>query len=305
MTAAAPLNPPASQLGTINAVMGAAGRTAHHVGHFIGPLSIKFMVRGSGTWRTDAGTHRVEEGWFLVLNHGQTYSLDIAGGTPRESFCPFFRRGFVEDIHRSLTTPDHRLLDDPHAAAGPLGFHKHLHRADRRVVPRLLELRRLFRDAPGDAAAWDQAFVALAEALLLHALIDLPARIARLPARRAATRAECHRRLARALDYLHAEAHRPVTLDALAAVACMSPYHFHRQFRALHRVTPHQYQTRLRLERARRLLADSDLPITQIALAVGFDSPAAFSRSFRRSFGVAPVGYRAAHLRKNGKASTD
>ena len=141
MTAAAPLNPPASQLGTINAVMGAAGRTAHHVEHFIGPLSIKFMVRGSGTWRTDAGTHRVEEGWFLVLNHGQTYSLDIAGGTPRESFCPFFRRGFVEDIHRSLTTPDHRLLDDPHAADRPLGFHPHLHRADRRVVPRLRELR--------------------------------------------------------------------------------------------------------------------------------------------------------------------
>src|SRR5690606_20011289 len=106
----------------------------------------------------------------------------------------------------------------------------------------------------------------------------------------------------RAQDYLHANAHRAITLDELAAVACMSPYHFHRRFRALHGTTPHQYQTRLRLAHARRLLLDTERSITEIALAVGFDSPAAFSRRFRRSFGVAPAGFRAARFRKNGKA---
>ncbi|HEX7034409.1 MAG TPA: AraC family transcriptional regulator [Pseudomonadales bacterium] len=302
MTAPVLLNPPAARLGTINAVMGAAGRTEHHVERFTGPLSIKFMVRGSGTWRTGARVHRLDEGWFLVLNHGQTYSLDIEGGAPRESFCPFFRRGFVEDIHRAWTTPEARLLDDPAAPPAALGFHEHLHPADRRVVPRLLELRRRVYDEAADGAGSEPTFVALGEALLLHALIDLPAHIARVPAARAATRAECHRRLARAQDYLHANAYRAITLDELAAVACMSPYHFHRRFRALHGTTPHQYQTRLRLAHARRLLLDTERSITEIALAVGFDSPAAFSRRFRRSFGVAPAGFRAARFRKNGKA---
>ena len=67
------LNPPADRLGLINAVMGSAGRGSHHVSDFAGPLSIKFMVRGSGVWRSDAGVHHVEEGYFLILNHGQTY----------------------------------------------------------------------------------------------------------------------------------------------------------------------------------------------------------------------------------------
>jgi AraC-like DNA-binding protein len=301
METVAHLNPPARHLGTVNAVMGSAGVGRHFVSDFTGPLSIKFMVRGSGIWRSDAGVHHVEEGYFLVLNHGQTYSLEIEGHLPRESFCPFFRRGFVEDIHRALTTSTDRLLDDPDAALPPVDFHAHLHPEDARVVPRLLELRDLMYGGAAGSIELEDAFVKLGLALLAHAGSDLSAQINRVPASRSSTRAECHRRVARARDHLHARAHERLTLDDLAAHACLSPYHFHRQFTAIHGLTPQRYLTRLRLERACRLLRDSDLPITRIAQDVGFGSPASFSRRFTSTFGTSPVRHRA-ELRKNGKA---
>jgi AraC-like DNA-binding protein len=255
------------------------------------------MVRGSGTWRSDAGVHAVEEGFFLILNHDQTYSLDIAGDQPRESFCPFFRRGFVEDIQRALTTRAEHLLDTPEAHTAPLSFHENLHAHDRHVVPALLNLRRLTYRHDGEPTDVEEAFVRLGEALLAHARQDLPAQIGRVPASRSSTRAECHRRVARARDYLHAHADRPLELSDMAAHACLSPYHFHRLFKAVYGLTPHQYLRRLRLERASRLLRDSDMPVTRIALAVGFESPASFSRCFAAVWGMAPSAYRTGQVR--------
>jgi AraC-like DNA-binding protein len=286
----------------MNAVMGSAGIGPHHVSNFAGPLSVKFMVRGSGTWRSDAGVHAVEEGFFLILNHGQTYSLDIEGDLPRESFCPFFRRGFVEDIQRALTISADRLLDTPEAHGAPLSFHENLHPHEARVVPALLHLRRLTYHHDSEPPQVEEAFVRLGEALLAHGREDLPAQIGRVPASRSSTRAECHRRVAMARDYLHAHVDRPLELSDMASHACLSPYHFHRLFKAIHDLTPHQYLRRLRLERACRLLRDSDMPVTRIALAVGFESPASFSRCFAAVWGMAPSAYRGAGSRSGDRS---
>ena len=59
-----------------------------------------------------------------------------------------------------------------------------------------------------------------------------------------------------------------------------------RAFRAAYEETPHAFLVRMRLERARRLLCTSPLPIAEIALASGFENRCAFSRLFRERFGV-------------------
>jgi len=57
-------------------------------------------------------------------------------------------------------------------------------------------------------------------------------------------------------------------------------------------VTPHRYLTRLRLERAARLLSGTDREVTEICAAVGFESPGSFSRLFRRELGRPPSEFR-------------
>ena len=86
---------------------------------------------------------------------------------------------------------------------------------------------------------------------------------------------------------------QPLTLDALAARAYLSRYHFIRLFRRRYFETPHRYLTRKRLEKAKELLADSSLSVTDICFDVGFESIGSFSTLFHKSVGWTPSIYRA------------
>ncbi|MCA9493070.1 MAG: helix-turn-helix domain-containing protein, partial [Myxococcales bacterium] len=81
-------------------------------------------------------------------------------------------------------------------------------------------------------------------------------------------------------------------LEDLARVACFSPFHFHRVFRALVGETPHAFLQRVRLERVLFLRAhDPGRTFTDLALSCGFSSSSDFSRAFRKRYGVPPTGY--------------
>ena len=97
------------------------------------------------------------------------------------------------------------------------------------------------------------------------------------------------RRARRLMDGAYAT---PITLDALSREAALSPYHLIRQFRRHYRQTPHQYLIQVRITRAKELLSTTDLSITEICAAVGFESLGSFSALFRRVAGITPSAYR-------------
>lgn len=82
-------------------------------------------------------------------------------------------------------------------------------------------------------------------------------------------------------------------LDALAAVAHLSPYHFHRIYRALTGETVGRTVARLRLLRALRLLGAGAVPVTRIAQEVGYGTPQALARALRAAVGASPGDLRA------------
>jgi len=139
--------------------------------------------------------------------------------------------------------------------------------------------------------AWDEAFADLALALL-SARDTLRNGLAPKAAK-ASARTEITRRLGRAVDYIHDNASRPVDLADIAAAAALSPHHFHRLFRRALKRTPHSYMSDLRLRRAARLLARTDLPVTEVCFSVGFSSLGSFSTLFTRIYGLAPSAWRA------------
>lgn len=106
-------------------------------------------------------------------------------------------------------------------------------------------------------------------------------------------REDQNRRLLRARDAMDHDYASPLDIPSLARVAMMSPAHFSRTFTATFGETPHRYLQRRRIERAMAMLRDHDRPVTDIALAVGYDSLGTFSRTFREITGSSPSGYRA------------
>jgi AraC-like DNA-binding protein len=102
-----------------------------------------------------------------------------------------------------------------------------------------------------------------------------------------------NRRMLRARDTMDRAYAQALDVPALAHVAHVSPAHFSRQFRATFGETPHRYLQRRRVERAMELLRDTDRPVTEICLDVGFASLGTFSRTFRAVVGESPTRYRA------------
>ena len=94
--------------------------------------------------------------------------------------------------------------------------------------------------------------------------------------------------------WIDAHSPRPIDLDAAAAQAGISPFHFLRLFSTVLGVTPHQYLVRSRLRHAARLLADHDRSVTDVAYDVGFGDLSNFVRTFHRAAGVSPLRFRQA-----------
>jgi AraC-like DNA-binding protein len=98
--------------------------------------------------------------------------------------------------------------------------------------------------------------------------------------------------LRRARDYADRSYAEPLSLDALAAVACMSKYHFARMFNATYRITPMEYVSQRRIERAQDLLRATNLTVTEVCFAVGFSSLGSFSSRFRALVGENPRDFQ-------------
>ncbi len=85
-----------------------------------------------------------------------------------------------------------------------------------------------------------------------------------------------------------------IGLDELAKLTSLSRSHFCTAFRHATGRTPHEWLTRLRMDRARQLLSNSRARIIEVALAVGYQTPSAFAAAFQRHTGVTPSDYRRA-----------
>ncbi|MEO1155400.1 MAG: AraC family transcriptional regulator [Pseudomonadota bacterium] len=143
--------------------------------------------------------------------------------------------------------------------------------------------REAARDDPAAALFIDGAVLAISAAMLRLAGVEGQAAPAALD----------DRRLARAAEHVEAHLEATITLDAMADVAGLSPFHFNRAFRAATGRTPHQYVTARRIERARRLLT-TDMPAAQVAFACGFASQSHFGQVFKAATGLTPRAYRTA-----------
>jgi AraC family transcriptional regulator len=102
------------------------------------------------------------------------------------------------------------------------------------------------------------------------------------------------RRIRRAVELMHARLEEDLSLKEIAAASYLSPFHFARLFKKVTGATPHAYLAGLRTAHAERLLAETDLSITQISSRVGYSSPSHFTKAFRQATGLSPRAFRKA-----------
>ena len=99
-------------------------------------------------------------------------------------------------------------------------------------------------------------------------------------------------RFRRVLEYVDAHLVEAIDLGTLAREYGMSTFHFARLFKRRTGIAPHQFIIRRRMERARVLLSDGDLSVSEVGFRCGFSQRSHFTSTFRRTFGVSPSVYR-------------
>ena len=108
------------------------------------------------------------------------------------------------------------------------------------------------------------------------------------------TRTLYAQRLDPVLRWLASNPDADLDLHQLADLACLSPYHFHRVYRAMIGETVNATVQRIRMHRAAVALAGTQAPLRDVAQRAGYESDAAFNRAFGAVFGIPPGRYRAA-----------
>ncbi len=100
-------------------------------------------------------------------------------------------------------------------------------------------------------------------------------------------------RIAKLCEARHTlESGEPVRIDAIARTACISPYHFIREYESLFGQTPHQHRLAARMQRAKQMLARGEHSVSDVCFDLGMSSLGSFSAWFQRHAGLSPRDYQ-------------
>lgn len=249
-------------------------------------LSIKLAMGGAECYLLPRRRLRVDDDALLILNAGTVYGSRIDGTLPADSLAVFFRPGLMAEVNAARRQTWDQQLDEPAPLPCGLGFSEHLRPRVPTLVRRLMQVRR-------DALAGERDEDWLEQHLLLLAsdMLDSEADGLRDPMRlqvaRAATRQELTRRLRRAADVIQSRFADPLTLDDLAAEACLSRFHFVRHFSRLFGISPCAALMRKRAAVAARLHAGGQTDVERLAQCCGLGSRWALRRAWQRFGGPA------------------
>jgi AraC-like DNA-binding protein len=247
----------------------------------LAPLSVKATLRGGERYNVHGFFEEVRPGEHLVINGGQAYESEIDADRPIESLCVFFSARDVADAGAMCT------LEWEETAPTKLVEFPAIKRRSNQRVEALLSGLLALREAP--------ALERQAHALhLMHSLIAQEHGAFRgvaLHAQRRGTRQEIYRRCLIGLAYIDAHYGEDVSLVQAASAAGLSRAYFLRCFRQCFGETPYQALARRRLDQAAAMLKRRNANVSEVAVSVGYSNFSAFSRAFRRRFGVTPSDY--------------
>jgi len=219
-------------------------------------------------------------GSFIFLNHDTRYSKSIKSDVEVKTLIILFDPGFVHDFAAfKLGKEGLRLVESIQSMDGDFKFN-------------LTQLGMYIESGMNDQLLLSEY---LNRCLLGYQEIyqdEIVNREEALQFLNGATKTEILKRLSIARDFMISNYSKPICLEEIAKMACLSVNHLLRTYKQAYQQSPYQFLTKVRLLQAKHLLKNTNYPVNEIVDIVGFECPSSFIRLFRNSFNVTPGKYR-------------
>ena len=253
------------------------------------PYSLFINRTGFSYCNVNRRQYRIETDMFLLAQPGDIYDLTIDNVTLTEICNIHINKQFFEQVGRAWTTPSEILLDRPEECNGSM------HHFFTQLIPKDAVLQRITdRLSTMNTTDTDEFEVLLSDIIahLFHTKELTRLQIASLPFIRKSVRDDIHRRLCVARDYISSNYQAPINLERICRETGMSKFHFLRIFKSFYGVTPYQFLSNVRMQKAADLLKTTRRPISTIADDLGFAYPNSFIKAFHKTYGTSPLQFR-------------
>lgn len=256
------------------------------------PFSLFLNLSGKSIVKASGKSIELTSDNLCTVNKGGFYDLIIPEDTRTDTFNIHFGDQLYSDVLKVFNNSANELLDSP------FGKDHSSHQLnmkstwkDGRINQHIQALRKYYQQPQGSR---DHEYELLGELLftMLEYCKNDRLQHHQISSLKTATKKELLNRITLSVDFMHAHYKEAINLDELAAIACLSKYHYLRTFKSIYGYTPQQMIAKLRYEKAISLLKDSTTPIMEIAPSLGFSELAAFTRFFTKHAGLSPKAFR-------------
>lgn len=229
---------------------------------------MSFFLAGSGTHILNGASHRLQAGSIFLLTPADFHAVIPDSGAPLELFNIIFSSNLLRmDVYQLLFDDLKVYMTDVSGQS---------------FAALEAEFRRLWQEVNEPRVGQHLVI----QHTLERILIDLARSCQTGEADEA--RQEGQKDIHNALVYIHHHFREPLTLEDAARQACLSPNYFSESFRKLSGTSFQSYLQNLRLQFAGSLLSSSNLSITDVCYASGFNTLSHFERAFKQKYGTAP-----------------
>lgn len=263
-----------------------------------GPFSVFINLSGNSLVKAGGKTIELTNDNLCIVDKGEFYDLIIPEGQRTDTFNIHFGEQLYREVAQFSNHSTDQLLDNPSFEGAFPSLTPTRSTWKTQHIHQQIEILNAYYKTEG--APIEQEYELLADLLstMMHNQQHEALRHHQINSLKRSTKQELLNRVSLSLDYIHAHYNESIGLDELAAIACLSKYHYLRTFKAIHSCTPQQMIAKLRFEKAISMLNQGGFPIAEIAPSLGFSEVAAFTRFFKKMSGQSPSA-----LRKNSLPS--
>ncbi len=251
-------------------------------------FSIRTVFNGYQHYQVENHEHELSKSKFLVVNEGDRFEHFVDQEQDVEGIIVAFNPNFLEHYLYSINHSQEEMLDHPfEKTSASLYFFNNSYEKSKLLDDYLQHLLGQIKLGYKDPLYFQQLFHNILDELV-GIEREMQNRILQLNALKKNTREELYRRLSTGKDFIDAHLIDKLSIERIAKISCLSPFHFLRSFTALYEMTPYQYILAERLKKAHFLIKSSNSSLEQILFSTGFEHKRTFQRAFQRVYGTTP-----------------